>query len=80
MCHADRSRVIFRKPTLIRSASVKLRDNSLFRRSLINSITVFGSINAVEDMSDKDQQRTPVNLYKNVKDSHMHIKYTTNFQ
>lgn len=45
----------------------------------MNSITVFGSINAVEDMSDKDQQRTPVNICKNVPDSHMHIKHIIHF-
>lgn len=37
--------------TFMRSASVRLRVNSLLRRSLINSITVLGSMNAVEDMS-----------------------------
>ena len=45
-----------RKYTLFRSVSLNPRDISLFRSSRINSITVFGSMKAVEDMSAKVKQ------------------------
>jgi hypothetical protein len=47
-----------KKHTLFRSVSLNPRDISLFRRSSrINSITVFGSMKAVEDMSAKRSNR-----------------------
>lgn len=46
-----------RKHTLFRSVSLNPRDISLFRSSRINSITVFGSMKAVEDMSAKRSNR-----------------------
>jgi hypothetical protein len=46
-----------KKHTLFRSVSLNPRDISLFRSSRINSITVFGSMKAVEDMSAKRSNR-----------------------
>lgn len=47
-----------KKHTLFRSVSLNPRDISLlFRSSRINSITVFGSMKAVEDMSAKSSNR-----------------------
>jgi hypothetical protein len=43
--------------TLFRSESVKPLDKSLFNRSRINSITVFGSMKAVDDMSVTNHAR-----------------------
>lgn len=45
------------KHTLLRSVSLNPRDISLFRSSRINSITVFGSMKAVEDMSATRQNK-----------------------